>query len=215
MQLMENSRQLTKKGPWDFFIYDDNITVDGLQGHNTTEIHLEKTGDAMAPTLVQLVARDKENNIRNIYDNASEGKITFSAGAFAYNFEDSKQGYLYTPLSELTVEYSGYRSGNWKKLEVSEISGKFFMPGYGAYYEAPLDQIEGGGQNGWFDLHFKLVDPTATCRPRPSRRPSASNRSRQSKVSGLTMAPMPQSAPSTIFRACACKAPLPLRVRSS
>lgn len=159
MQLMENSRQLTKKGPWDFFIYDDNITVDGLQGHNTTEIHLEKTGDAMAPTLVQLVARDKENNIRNIYDNASEGKITFSAGAFAYNFEGSKQGYLYTPLSELTVEYSGYRSGNWKRLEVSEISGKFFMPGYGAYYEAPLDQIEGGGQNGWFDLHFKLVDP--------------------------------------------------------
>lgn len=33
------------------------------------------------------------------------------------------------------------------------------MPGYGAYYEAPLDQIEGGGQIGWFDLHFKLVDP--------------------------------------------------------
>lgn len=152
----------------DEFIYE-NILIDGeVDGCVKAELTIKKGGvddDFIPPVLTFLVTRNKDNIYTDRFNTASDGVIEFYAADFYndLNWSLGKYGFLEykckpIPSDKLKVEYSPYSQDNFKSISVSEVPEKYFYPGWGNYYTAPLDEVTGNSINGWFDLRITMED---------------------------------------------------------
>lgn len=69
----------------------------------------------------------------------------------------SSEYYTCSP-ADIKVEYAPGGSEEFAELVVEENPAKFFMPGYGAYWEGSLGTVDRESPDGWFDLRVTLTD---------------------------------------------------------
>lgn len=149
-----------------YVFHDYNVEIDGLPGSNTCEMEISKIGQGISiPTVQRLSFIDRKGQPAVRFKSADDGIIRLTGGAFTrhgYSVESE-----YGPISgdyitysdvDLTVEYAPYGSESFKELDMTEISDRSVMPGYGAYWEGCMDQINTKSENGWFDLRITLRD---------------------------------------------------------
>ena len=135
-----------------------NAVVDGLQGSNVTDVYYDqRQADWTAPTLQMLMFKDHEGNIIDRFATADEGVLEFAGGDFNFINEGRKNWF---DCQEQTVEvfYSPYCDDQWLGLDVEEVPGEFFMPGFGYFYRGSLQSVTNPSATGWYDLRIKLTD---------------------------------------------------------
>jgi len=143
---------------------NENFVVDDLAGLNETNIYYDGTKeDWTAPTLQMLQFRDTEGNVIDRFESGEEGILMFAGGDFTYNcyFDEDADGYIewYTNQDiDVEVNYSPYLQNDWKELVVEDVRENFYLPSFGYFYQGSLKDVQGKGENGWFDLKVKLTD---------------------------------------------------------
>lgn len=154
------SEEGQQEGEWSMVINNENIEVDGLRGRNHCEMNFVNGSVGLTPTVMQMQLRTIDDKVTDKFTMSEEGLLTFYAGGFKFDYNPITFGqwFSYEPLDEVKVEYSPYGSEDYSLLNVSEDPEKFFMPGYGAYYYAELDQLTVGSKTGWYDVRISLKD---------------------------------------------------------
>lgn len=162
VDMVNNPNAMKAKGPWDFTIDNTNFSLDGVKGRNYAEIHIAKTeADGLFPTMTGYAPRTATGEICNKFNDTKDNAVfSFTAGSFyhVFDMETFRISFLYTPLTEVKVEYAPYNTEEWQVFNVNEVEDKFFMPGWGAYYEGALSQIDRKALNGCFDVRISLAD---------------------------------------------------------
>lgn len=160
MSAFNMSSEARKRGNWDITIDNQNVKVAGRTGRNYTEVHFDNVGDETStPVLIQFTGRDKDNNITSRFESAAAANLAFSGGSFEYCYgENYKQGWVCSDLKSISVEYAPYGTENWQPLEVEQVADKFFMPGYGNWYQCSLSSLDSKGEQGWFDVRIMMED---------------------------------------------------------
>lgn len=157
LESMYNFAMEHKEGQIDVDVVNTNVEVDGLPGKNLTHVFYDWTQeDWTAPTLQMLWLRDADGNITDRFANGDEGVLEFAGGDF--NFHQTDRFWFDCLPQTVEVSYSPYDTDSWKPFAVEEIPENFFMPGFGYFYRGELNQVEGNGEKGWFDLKIKLTD---------------------------------------------------------
>ena len=157
MMDMYNFAMEHKEGQLDVDVENTNVEVDGLAGKNLTHVFYDWTQeDWTAPTLQMLWLRDADDNITDRFASGDEGVLEFAGGDF--NFHKINRSWFDCQPQTVEVSYSPYDADSWKPFAVEEIPENFFMPGFGYFYRGELNQVEGNGEKGWFDLRIKLTD---------------------------------------------------------
>lgn len=138
-----------------------NFTVDGIKGLNLTRFDLnENNDDIYPPSLRRLTFKDNSGRIANVFENASDGKILFSAGDFDIFPRQPDGAAVCRPegLASVKLEYSPYGSEEWKELEVSPVADMKNIEAFGDLYEGTLADVDGKSGNGWYDVRISLED---------------------------------------------------------
>ena len=147
-------------GMIDEVLENPNVEVDGLLGKNVTTLHYDLSAmDFNAPTVTMLQFRDADDHVTDHFATASDGTLQFSAGDFNFQM-NAETGWSWYECTETNVEvaYSPYGLNAWKSLLVEMVPEYYRMPGFGYYYSGSLQDVEGTGEKGWFDLKIKLTD---------------------------------------------------------
>ena len=110
--------------------------------------------------------KNRDGNPTVRFASPADGKIALAGGDFVRNqyMRDtgseglvSSEYYTYSP-ADIKVEYAPRGSEEFAELTVGEDPAKFFMPGYGAYWEGTLGTVDRESPDGWFDLRVTLTD---------------------------------------------------------
>ena len=148
-------------GVVDITMTNENVVVDGLQGRNFAQMHIDQTQeDPDGPTVTMLWFKDNENRITDRFATSQDGLLEFSAGDFNAMYDPSLSLYTWFECAkpEVEVSYAPYGEDAWDTLEVEEIPENFYMPCFGHFYRGSLAGVTGEGLNGWFDLKIRLED---------------------------------------------------------
>ena len=150
-----------------YVFYDENIIVDGIKGYNICNVTVDEgKEDRDASTLQRLMLKNRDGNPTVRFASPADGKIALAGGDFVRNqyMRDtgseglvSSEYYTYSPAT-IKVEYAPRGSQEFTALAVEEDASKFFMPGYGAYWEGSLGTVDRQSLDGWFDLRVTLTD---------------------------------------------------------
>ena len=138
-----------------------NFTVDGIKGLNLTRFDLnENNDDIYPPSLRRLTLKDNSGRIANVFENASDGKILFSAGDFDIFPRRPYGAAVCRPegLASVKLEYSPCGSEEWKELKVSPVADMKNIEVFGDLYEGTLADVDGKSGNGWYDVRISLED---------------------------------------------------------
>ncbi len=156
--LMEPDRPT---GEIDITMTNENVVVDGLQGRNFAQMHIdENSEDSDGPSLSMLWFKDNEGRITDRFATSQDGLLEFSAGDFnaTFDIDISENTWLQCQKPEVEVSYAPYGEDAWDTLEVEEIPENFYMPCFGHFYRGSLGGVKGKGLQGWFDLKIRLED---------------------------------------------------------
>ncbi|MBR6247378.1 MAG: hypothetical protein IKQ89_00050 [Muribaculaceae bacterium] len=140
-------------------ITDEACAVDEMEGANKAQLHFTLgVDDETPPTLTMLHFVDDNGDVTDRFENASEGKLEFSAGDFNRKYSEKNWSY-YDRFAPTTVEvsYSPYGEDEWSVLDVEEVP-EYYWPIMGWFYTSSLGDVTGTALNGWFDLKILLVD---------------------------------------------------------
>lgn len=139
-------------------LYNYNVEVDDLPGSNITELYLQMDKqDFEAPTLQMLQFKTNEGKVTDRFDRAADGVMEFAGGDFT-RIEAGWSGYYECTSAEAKAYYAPYGESNWTELEVTEDPSLFFTPGFGAFFRSNLANVQGAGENGWYDVKIELTD---------------------------------------------------------
>ena len=155
-------------GVYEYEIINTNIVVDGLIGKNTTLLHYDLTKEKNTPpTMQMLMFKNKNGYITDKFSTGAEGIMEFSAAVFDYNIDifydeegnpiDATYFYGCNPLN-VAVEYSPYGKDDWNSMGIEEIPELFSDQGWGYFYHASLQDVQGEAEKGWFDVRFTMSD---------------------------------------------------------
>ncbi len=138
------------------------IKVDGLEGYNKTEVHFDlNKPDFSAPTIQMLTFKNEAGEITDRLDKCEGSKLIMTGGDFKYHMNyETYIGYFTCDDATVEISYSPYGQNLWKNIAINEIPEKKFMPYFGNFYEAALDNIECTENNQWFDLKIVIKDET-------------------------------------------------------
>lgn len=146
-------------GKIDIVFRDENVTVDGLQGKNVTEVSYdERNEDWTAPTLQMLMFKDKDGKVTDRFDNAADGMMYFSGGDFQWVYNSSSDCYYTFETASTKVEYAPYGEDTFSPIEVAQVPELYFMPGFGDCYSTNLAEVDRTSKTGWFDLRIEMTD---------------------------------------------------------
>ncbi len=145
-----------------YYISNESTLIDGkLRGRNETELVSNfAEEDFYPPTVQYLQIFDQEGKVSDRLEKPEDGTFGFYAGDFYPVFNEAFTEYQMdaNEPTELTVEYAPFGTEQFQTLDVTLDPSKYFMPGFGYYYEGNLGNVTGKSSNGWFDLRFKLKD---------------------------------------------------------
>ncbi len=139
-------------------IENANMMVEGIQGRNTFVTEYDNNVENFSfPVMEILQFRNTNNEVTDRFENAADGVLSFAAGSFIYTPNDYYPYYEYEPLNDIKVDYAPNGTDFYQELEIEEDPEKFYMPGYGAYYYASLNQVDNMSENGWYDMRITLT----------------------------------------------------------
>ncbi len=153
-------------GQLTFSFKDSNIEVDGIKGENVCEVSYNQNNDDQEPPTVQrIMTRDNDGNATIYFTDPATGTLSITGGDFKLNSLPVDCGereamfsyYTYQPAT-LKVEYTPNGTMDFEEITMTEDTKKFFMPGFGAYWETSLSNITKKSPNGWYDLRITLTD---------------------------------------------------------
>ena len=148
-------------GEVDITMVNENVLVDGLQGRNFAQMHIDEANeDKDGPTVTMLWFKDGEDRITDRFATSEDAILEFSAGDFnaMYDVNISIYTWFDCQKPEVEVSYAPYGEDNWSELEVEEIPENFCMPCFGNFFRGSLAGVTGEALQGWFDLKIKLTD---------------------------------------------------------
>ena len=148
-------------GVVDITMVNENVVVDGLQGRNFAQMHIDENNeDKDGPTVTMLWLKDNENRITDRFATSEDAILEFSAGDFNAMYDENISLYTWFDCQkpEVEVSYAPYGEDNWSELEVEEIPENFCMPCFGNFFRGSLAGVTGEALQGWFDLKIKLTD---------------------------------------------------------
>lgn len=145
---------------FDIVLDNDNVVVDGLQGLNHTEIHYDMSkDDNTMPTIQALQFRDKNGMVTDRFATGADGVLQMAAGDLTALISQYYEGYFVCDdIAQVSLDYSPHGAGQWSSLATEDVADLYQMPGFGHFYRASLEHVEGTGENGWFDLRIHLED---------------------------------------------------------
>ncbi len=145
-----------------FTLTNDNTFIDNsIDGVNVTELGLGMNrADFVPPTLQSLTFRDAEGYINDRFETGEGAQVEIYAGDFYYYLDMDTYADMMKcrPLDEIVFEYAPKGSTEFQKLPLTEDPDKFFLPGYGHFYSAPLADVTADNYSGWFDARISLRD---------------------------------------------------------
>lgn len=146
----------------------ENVKVDSLKGKNLTVVHrLAKGEDITAPSVQMLrfvsrqadAASDADAQIITDRVTATGGWLEMVAGDMQYHHDQttaSKRYYECKPIASMKISCAKHETDSWIDLTAKEIPEKYFMPGFGYFYETSLAQLN--EVETWYDLRVVLTD---------------------------------------------------------
>lgn len=141
-------------GSWDYDMSASKLTVDGLKASTSCTMHFENENNGSWPTLTAMQFRTTDNSISDRFISPADGVLRFSGGEWSY----SGLAYECVAPESITVEYAPYGSQDFSALNYNEVPSLRFMPGFGDYYEVPLEQVNRSSETKWYGLRFTIVD---------------------------------------------------------
>ena len=153
------SFNLPPGGEFEIVLTNANISVEGIQGKNTTTIIYNADQDDDPPTLQHLQFRDSNNQVTSVLDVGTSATVRLAAGDFKYTMIDGANGYYeYHQGNTVSLSFSVHDQNDWQELELIQDPTFFQMPAFGNYYEASLNSV--GSQNGnvWYDVKVICTD---------------------------------------------------------
>ena len=140
-------------------ITNDIVKVDNMSGSNKASLYyIAGAEDENPPTMTMMHLRDTNDNVTDRFVNADEGILEFSAGDFNMMLTPLQLvAYDRQPPQSVEVYFSPYGEDNWNELTAEEVPESYW-PTMGWFYTASLADVTGQGQDGWFDLRFRLED---------------------------------------------------------
>lgn len=142
-----------------------NVLVDNeIQGKVTATLEYNTaTWNNTVPTSTVVSFLDKEGNINDRFENASDGELSLYAADMRFMWDDAEAKnlyYSYGEVAEVKAEYAPYGTDNFKELPAEAYPAGDFFPGFGYNYRAALEGITERSDNGWFDLRLTVKDAT-------------------------------------------------------
>ena len=147
-------------GTCEYTVTNTNIDVDGLSGHNTTTVYFDQGPEDMTPPSIEMIHfKNCSNGVTDRFATAADGTMEFYTSDFQFHYDDEfMSGVFQCQPVEVTVEYAPYGTEEWNELAMEEIPELYQEPGWGYFYRGSLAEVTGQGEQGWFDLKFRLVD---------------------------------------------------------
>ena len=147
-------------GVYDVTIVNQNMTVDDMQGCNTTKVHYDtRNEDFTPPTAMMLQFRNAVDNKVTDRFEAGEEAIMYLA-AKDYNItvdENWAMGMECLPVN-VKVSYAANGTDNWAEMDINEMPELFDEYSFGYIYATSLDQVMCNSANKWYDLKIELSD---------------------------------------------------------
>ncbi len=158
----KESNKYNEDDSYELIVTNENVVVDGLQGKNVTQVVMfENKEDHVAPTLQMLQFKGRDGMISDRFDNAADAMMEFAGGDFSYVYvPEAWSGWYTCGKMEVEAFSSPYGQEEWTSLDIEEIPEMFYMPGFGYFYRSRLENAAKGSENGWYDVKFKLTDPS-------------------------------------------------------
>ena len=153
-------------GDMTYIMTNTNAEVDGLAALNLCELkYNEAKTDCVPPTIQRVMMRNIDGTVTNRFATSTEGVITLAGGDFIKktapvdlgSYVSDFEYYTFEPAT-VEVSYAPYGENEFSPIEVVEDPEKFFMPGFGAYYEGSLECVNRESATGWYDLKVVMTD---------------------------------------------------------
>lgn len=144
-------------GIFEITMTSTNTEVDGISGFTQTKVSSDWTKeDWTAPVITRMQFRDTSGQVIDRFESAQDGTVRITAGDFEY---DSTLGsFNYQEGNQVEFFYSKNGEDEWAELELTEYPEHFFMPGFGDYYEASLEDIQQIENEVWYDVKLISTD---------------------------------------------------------
>lgn len=154
------NQNLPEQGQIEIIFKNNNTSIDGLIGKNTTTISYNAAQGNEPPTLQMLQFRNSDNVVTSKFSSSDSPIVRIAAGDFDYTINDGDWSGQFNYVSGNNVEfyYSPYNQNDWTELELTEYPEHFQMPAFGNYYEASLSSIENIQENVWYDVRVICTD---------------------------------------------------------
>lgn len=137
----------------------NHLIDNSIQATTSMTMQWNAAGEPTPPTMQMLQLRDTKDNITDRFDTPSEGNLNFAAGCFYYDMEADR--YACRLPEQVKLEIAPFNSDEFTEISVTEMPEKYFMPGYGGFYSAPLESLTGESSNGWWTARITLRDGDA------------------------------------------------------
>lgn len=138
---------------------NENILIDRMKGYNLMELEYASRGDDSTPPVLQIMRPVAGEKVSDRFDDVSDASIDFVAGDYKFNYIGARNPF-YTDFGKIGVkaEYAPHGSDSFSELPASEMTERFWMPGWGHYYRASLATADRKSPDGWFDVRLTLSD---------------------------------------------------------
>lgn len=130
----------------------NNVLIDGeTEGVNTASLTY-KTADGYIPTLTALRLMD-DGVVTDRFDKCDRATLELTAATFAYVKPNE---FRFEAPSAVKAQYAPHGSDTFTDLTLDEVADNFYLPGYGTYYTAALDNVARESADKWYDLRITV-----------------------------------------------------------
>lgn len=150
-----------KEGEYRAEVSTDNILVDDEIPGTTTAVltYNTKTWNKTLPTLTYLSFRNNEDKVTDRFSTSDDATVELYAADLKKGMNVFKETYFTADkIKEVKVEFAPMGSDKYQTVEMTEIPEKFYMPGYGYFFNGTLPKIKVASPNKWYDLRVTVSD---------------------------------------------------------
>lgn len=130
----------------------NNVLIDGeTEGVNTASLTYN-AADGYIPTLTALQLRDNDV-VTDRFDKCDRATLELTAATFALA---NNKDFRFEAPSAVKAAYAPHGSDTFTDLTLDEVADNFYLPGYGTYYTAALDNVDRESADKWYDLRITV-----------------------------------------------------------
>ena len=129
-----------------------NVLIDGaIEGSNTASLTYGAS-DGFIPTLTALQLRDN-GIVTDRFDRGEHATLELTAATFSF---ENQHSLTFKAPSAVKAEYAPHGDEVFAELTLTEVPENFYLPGYGTYYTASLENVDRKSDDKWYDLRITV-----------------------------------------------------------